>query len=340
MKTFFYSIKDFECAPLLEANGHKHQLHFTNRMLTVDSATLAEGFEAVSIFAGDDGSAPVIEALHSIGIRYIALRAAGYDNVCLDTARSTGIAVANVPAYSPYAIAEHGVGLLMALNRHIILADKQVHEQNFRVDDLMGFDLHGKTVGIIGTGTIGSVAASILNGFGCKLLAYDISPDPTLSERYGMVYGSLDELCSGSDVIMIHTCLTADTKYLINKTNIALMKRGVVIINTARGAIINTADVIAGLEDGTIAALALDVYEHEKGVFFYDHSGKDLHDPMLSTLMSMPNVLITPHQAFATHEALKNIAETTIDNLDHWSLKAASPNEVQTVTIVQPASEM
>lgn len=280
------------------------------------------------IFTGDDASTSVVEKLNSVGIKYIAVRAVGYDNVDIKKAGELGIKVANVPEYSPYAIAEHAVGLMLALNRKLITADDQVHHNNFTVGNLIGFDLHKKTVGIIGTGRTGSVVAKILNGFGCKLLGYDIKQNKELSEKYGLEYVDLKTLCSSADIITLHAPLNPSTKYLINKKILDEMKQGVMLINTARGAVINTQDVIGATGSGRIGYLGLDVYEKEKGVFFYDHSKEKISDDMLEKLMSFPNVIITPHQAFATNEALTNIADTTFYNIDCWSQNKISDNEL------------
>jgi D-lactate dehydrogenase len=261
-------------------------------------------------------------------VRYIAIRAAGYDNVHLETAHRLAIKVANVPAYSPYAIAEHAVAMMLALNRNIVLADRQVHQHNFAVGKLIGFDMHGKTVGIIGTGKIGGIAARILHGFGCKLLGYDISANPALESECGLCYVSLEKLYADSHIITLHTPFSKSTAQLINRRSIGQMRSGVMLINTARGGVVNTADVIEGLRGGRIGAYGADVYERERGLFFYDHSAKNLDDPLLLEMLSIPNVLITPHQAFATHEALGNIAENTFFSLACWNAGKDSPNEL------------
>ena len=328
MKIFFYSVKDFERQYLLDANNHAFEISMTEKALSASSAGEAKGFDAVSIFTGDDASAPVIEELHRAGVRFIAVRAAGYDNVNIDRAADLDIRVANVPEYSPYAIAEHALALMLALDRKLILANKQVHEYNFTVSNLVGFDLHGKTIGIIGTGKIGTTLIRILHGFECRLLAYDIEQNKELSNVYGVEYVTLEELCSKADIISLHTCLTPQTKYIINKKLIAQMKQGVMLINTGRGACINTEDRLYALENGYIGYFGGDVYENERGLFFYDRSGKELNDPLLKRLLALPNVLITPHQAFATREALGNIAQTTFDNIRSWSYNKRSPNEL------------
>jgi D-lactate dehydrogenase len=328
MKTIFYSIKGFEQPWFDAATPEGMPVSFTSKSLSIHTTGKAAGFDAICIFTGDDASAPVLVELARQGISFIAVRAAGYDNVDLVKAAELGIAVANVPAYSPYAIAEHAVALILALNRRLIQADRQVHRQDFRVDELVGFDLHGKTVGIIGTGRIGGIFAKIMHGFGCRLLGYDIAPDNELVKKYGLNYVDLPTLFGQSDIISIHTCLTPQTKYIINKESIALFKKGMMLINTSRGACVNTKDLIEALENGQVGYYGADVYEYEKGVFFYDKTGKELQDEVLSDLLAQPNVLLTPHQAFATREALGNIAETTFYNLGCWNNRISSKHEL------------
>ncbi|MDZ4794056.1 MAG: 2-hydroxyacid dehydrogenase [Bacteroidota bacterium] len=331
MKTIIYSIKDFELSYLLKANKINHELTCAEEALMPDTATLAKGHEAVVVFTGDDVSTAVIEKLHEAGIKYIAIRAVGYDNVDIKTANNLGIKCANLPEYSPYSIAEHAVALMLALNHKLILVDKQVHQHNFTVGNLVGFDLHQKTVGIVGTGKIGSIAAKILHGFGCNLLGFDIAENKELTEKYNLRYVDLKTLCSSSDIITLNTPLNTSTKYLINKEILDTMKPGVMLINTARGAVINTEHVIEALDSGKIGHLGLDVYEREKGVFFYDFSKDKVKDDVLKKLMGYPNVIITPHQAFATNEALSNIADTTFYNLDSWANNKTSENELVSI---------
>jgi D-lactate dehydrogenase len=328
MKILFYSAKDFELPFLKAAMPLWIGAEFIRQPLSIDTAALAAGYDAVSIFTGDDASATVIRKLKQNGVKLIALRAAGYDNVDVCAASIAGIHVYNVPDYSPHAIAEHTVALLLALNRKLIIANRQVQAQNFSVDNLVGFDLYKKKIGIIGTGKIGRIVASIMHGFGCTVLAHDINRDPQLEIDYDVYYTGLRTICSMSDVITIHIPLTEQTRGLIEKKLIQSMKRGVILINTARGAIVNTLDVIAAIESRHIGGFAMDVYENERGVFFNDLSGKHLNDPMLKKLMNFSNVLITPHQAFATREALKNIAEGTVANLTAWQDGKVTSNEI------------
>jgi len=252
----------------------------------------------------------------------------GYDNIDINKAEELGIAVANVPEYSPYSVAEHSVALMLALNHKIIIAHNQVQHHNFTVGKLVGFDLHGKTVGIIGTGKIGSVAAAILHGFGCNLLGYDIEERKELTEKYKLRYVDLTTLWRTSDIITLYTPLNTATKYLINKESIGEMKQDVMLINTARGAVMNTQHVIEALERGKIGYLGTDVYEKEKGIFFYDHSKNPIQDEILKKLMSYPNVIVSPHQAYATKEALSNIADTTFYNIDCWAQDNPTENEL------------
>ncbi|MEQ8421958.1 MAG: NAD(P)-dependent oxidoreductase, partial [Arenibacter algicola] len=240
MKLLVYSAKDFEIPFLNNANNKIHKVTYTTDALNSETAIQAVGHMAVSIFSGDDASSLVLEKLSDLGVRYISLRSAGYNNVHLKTAHKFGIKVANVPEYSPYSIAEHAVAQLQALNRKIILADRQVHSYNFLQNNLMGFDLNGKTVGIVGTGKIGSVMAKIMNGFGCKILANDLKPDYKLVQQYDLTYTSLDKLCKQSDIISLHIPLSQENYYLIDKQKLALMKPGVILINTARGALVET----------------------------------------------------------------------------------------------------
>lgn len=328
MKVLFYSTKEFERANL-EALSSGFTLTFTTEPLNINTVPLALGFDAVSVFTGDDVSAQVVVALHRAGIRYIAIRAAGYDNVDVCRAADLNVKCANVPAYSPYAVAEHAVALMLALNRKIVVASKQVAAFNFTVGNLIGFDMKGKTAGIVATGRIGSVVARILHGFGCRLLAYDLKPDLNLSHELGVEYIGLAALCAQSDIISLHVPLNEHTHYLVDDSLLANMKDGVMLINTARGPVLNTAAVLKYLESGKIGALGVDVYEKERGLFFYDHSHDGTKDPILKKLLSYPNVLVTPHQGFATYEALHNIAESTFYNLRCWAGGKDTENELK-----------
>lgn len=328
MKTLVYSIHEFEKAFLKKNAEDKHELIFTEEALNITSVTLAKDCQAVALFTSDNASAEVLEKLQTYGVKYIALRSVGYDHVDLAKAKMLGIKVENVPCYSPYAIAEHAVTVLLALNRKILLGQKLMQQNDFRLDQLTGFDLHGKTVGILGTGKIGAAFAKIMHGFGCKLIGYDIEINKELINHTNIVYTSLENLCETSDVISLHCPLNAATKYLFQKNVFALMKKGVIFINTSRGGIVNTIDLLEALNDGSVAAAGLDVYESEKPIFFYDHTGKTINDALFQKLRSYPNVMLTGHQAFLTNEALQGIANTTISNLDSWTLGGISENEV------------
>jgi len=329
IKIAIYSTHPFEKPYLDEANKGRFELHFIDEALSAATAALSKGCKGITVFTSDDASATVLELLKAQGIEFIAARSAGYDHIDLAKAAALGIKVANVPEYSPHAIAEHSVALMLALDRHLIASDKKVKQYDFTIDELAGFNLHYKTVGIIGTGRIGAVACKILFGFGCKLLAYDIKENETLVSKYGLKYVSLEELCRQSDIISLYTPLNAQSTYMINSETISQMKQGVMLINTARGKLINTTDVLEGLNSGKIGYLGLDVYENEKGIFFHDHSQKGITDEKLKALMGFPNVLITSHHAFLTKEALKNIADTTLSNIESFANDQANPNLLQ-----------
>jgi D-lactate dehydrogenase len=328
MNVTVYSTHRFEKNILQAHNAGKHQLKFYDLQLNPETAYLAAGTEVVSIFVNDDASAATLERLHAAGVKYLVLRSAGYNNVDLKKAKLYNMQIARVPAYSPYAVAEHTVALMLALNRKVIRANARVHDLNFSLEGLTGFDMNGKTAGVIGTGQIGEIVIKILHGFGCTILAYDKVQNKRVEEKYNTIYTDLDTLYKQSDIITLHAPLTEETRYLINKTSIEKMKDGVMLINTSRGALVNTKNVIAGLKTGKIGYLGLDVYEEESKLFFADHSEDILQDDVISRLLTFKNVLITSHQAFLTDTALNNIAETTIYNLDCWEKNIASPNEL------------
>jgi D-lactate dehydrogenase len=328
MKVLVYSAKNFEIPYLEKANNSKHELTFTKETLSSKTAIKAVGYDAISIFSVDEACFITIEKLKDLGVKYITLRSVGYDNVNLRAASRLNIRVANVPAYSPHAIAEHTVSLLLALNRKLIESNRRAKLFNFNTNNLVGFDLKNKTVGIIGTGKIGSVMTKIMHGFGCNILGFDIVENKDLIEKYKIHYVSLQDLCKQADIISLHVPLNAETHELIDEDLIFKMKDDVIIINTARGSIINTKQVIDGLKSGKIGALGMDVYENEKYAFFNDFSQNIPDDDMLITLNAMPNVLITGHHAFLTEEALTNIAETTIYNLNCWNQGKETENEL------------
>ncbi len=328
MNVAVYSTHQFEKPYLITANQEKHEFLFIDNRLGDQSAIFAKDCEAVCLFTGDDASASVLTQLHQQGIKYIALRSAGFNHVDLEKAKQLGIRVARVPAYSPYAIAEHAVALILALNRKLIRAHNRIMELNFSLDGLVGFDMHGKTVGIIGTGKIGQVLAHILRGFGCRVLAFDLHPNQTLIDLHQVQYVNLEQIYEESDIISLHVPLNDKTRYMINAETIQKMKKGVMLINTSRGGLVDTKAVIDGLKHKHIGAVGLDVYEEEEGLFFEDLSEEILQDDVIARLMTFKNVLITSHQAFLTDTALTNIADTTIQNLDAFEKGVVNDNEL------------
>jgi len=315
MKVVAYSIKPFEKEFLAKANQKKHDITLISNPLGLDTSIYAEGKEAVIVFTNDDVSALVIDKLADMGIKFIATRSSGTDHIDKPAAAKHNIKLANVPSYSPQAIAEHATALAFALNRHIIKADRNSHHFNFRNDELIGFNFSGKTVGIVGLGSTGQIVAEIFTGFGCKVIGYDIN-FPKGNHQVKQV--TLEELWAKSDIISLHVPLTPSTTHLVNKQSLNQMKQGVMLINTSRGALIKTTDIIDALYSGKVGYLGLDVYEFDKGLFFENHENDRLKDPLLQELMQHPNVLITPHQAYLTREALQEIADQTIKNLDFW----------------------
>jgi D-lactate dehydrogenase len=330
MKILIFSNHGFAEPFLVLANNKKHDLIFSDKPLNAATAELAKGCEAIALFTSDDGSAEVLDKLSDLGVKYITLRSAGYDHIDINKAKSLGIKVANVPAYSPYSIAEHAVALLMAMNRKILLGDVLMRKNDFRLEQLVGFDLHGKTVGIVGTGKIGSAFGNIMHGFGCTLLGYDVEENSDLVREAKIVYTSFETLCQSADVVSIHCPLNGATRYLFNKNSFSLMKDGVLFINTARGGIVNTNDLLDALDAGKVSHAGLDVYEYEKPIFFYNHQNSEIQDELFKRLRSHPRVLLTGHQAFLTNEALTGIANTTIANLDAWGSGGTSDNEIIT----------
>ncbi|QHI36588.1 D-lactate dehydrogenase [Kordia antarctica] len=328
MKTTVFSTHKFEEPYIIKANNDNHNLKMLTSRLSEETAILAAGSTAISIFTGDDASSKVLKKLAALDIKYIALRTAGYNHIDLKKASELGIKVARVPAYSPYAIAEHALALILALNRKIVKAHNRVREQNFSLNGLTGFDLNGKTVGVIGTGKIGAVFVKILHGFGCKIIAQDLIEDEHLIDSYGVRYTDCETICEQADIISLHVPLMPSTRHLINDKHIKLMKKGVMLINTSRGGLVDTKAVIKGLKSSKIGYFGMDVYEEEEGLFFEDHSEDILQDDVIARLMTFNNVLITSHQAFLTETALTNIAETTIYNLDCFEKQTLSGNEI------------
>ncbi|MFR0688497.1 2-hydroxyacid dehydrogenase [Enterobacterales bacterium AE_CKDN230030158-1A_HGKHYDSX7] len=323
MRIILFSNQTYDRDSFLAANhGHGFELHFQQAQLREDTVALAMGFEVVCPFVNDDLSRPVLEHLAAGGTKLIALRSAGYNHVDLAAAHALGLAVVRVPAYSPHAVAEHGVGLVLALCRHLHRAYNRTREGDFSLHGLTGFDLHGRTVGVIGSGQIGEVFARIMSGFGCHILACDPYPNRAI-EALGGRFVELDELLAQSDIISLHCPLNDATQHLINADSLARMKRGAMLINTGRGALVDTPALIEALKSGQLGYLGLDVYEEEADIFFADRSDQPLQDDVLARLLTFPNVIITAHQAFLTREALAGIAQTTLANIAAW--RAGNP---------------
>ena len=312
MKFAFFDAKPYDKPGFAKyAEGKDLKFKYFDTMLNEDTVSLAAGFDGVCVFVNDRVNAAVVEKLHEYGVKMIALRCAGFNNVDTQACQKYGIRVFRVPAYSPYAVAEHAMALLLTLNRHIHKAYIRSRDFNFSLSGLTGFDLHGKTVGVIGTGKIGRIFAGICQGFGMEVLAYDKFPNPAS----GLHYVDLPELFSKADVISLHCPLTSETYHMINDDAVESMKKGVVIINTSRGGLIDTDSLVNGLKVQIIGGAGLDVYEEEGGLFYEDNSGEIVQDDKLVRLIAMPNVIVTSHQAFLTKEALDSIAQTTVDNI-------------------------
>ena len=328
MKIAFFDTKPYD-KPSFQKYGEEHNLKFKfyETKLNEDTVDLAQGYDAVCVFVNDTVNAQVIDRLTELGVKVLALRCAGFNNVDMKYAFGK-IHVLRVPAYSPYAVAEHTMALLLASIRRIHKAYIRSRDFNFSLAGLTGFDLHGKTVGIIGTGKIGKVFIDICRGFGMKVLAFDKFPDKSLDNGDTVQYVSLDELFKGSDIISLHCPLTEDTYHMIDEAVIDKCKRGVVILNTSRGALVDAEALLNGIKSRKVGAACLDVYEEESDLFFEDNSGHILEDDILARLISMPNVIVTSHQAFLTEEALQNIAETTVNNLVGFFKTGQCPNEL------------
>lgn len=324
IRVAFYDAKDYDIASFEKANVNSDvEITFLETRLTEDTVKLAEGFDVVCVFVNDIVSARVIDGLIADGVKLVALRCAGYNNVDIQYAFGK-LHVVRVPAYSPYAVAEHAMALLLTSIRRIHKAYIRTRDFNFSLDGLTGFDLHGKTVGVVGTGKIGRIFIDICRGFGMNIIAYDKFP----SKDSGIEYVELDELFSRSDIISFHCPLTDENRHMVNRESIDKMKKGVVLINTSRGALIDSNALVDGIKERKIGAACLDVYEEESDVFFHDFSGHIVNDDTLARLISMPNVIVTSHQAFLTSEALSNIADTTLANIDEYFKNGASVNEI------------
>lgn len=333
MKIAFFSAKPYDKTFFNKYNDtYGFELEFWETHLGPHIVNaIDEGTAVVCVFVNDKLTAEVIDIMAAKGVKIIALRCAGFNNVHLETAKKHGIRICRVPAYSPEAVAEHAVAMLLTLNRKTHKAYNRVREQNFSLNGLLGFNLHGRTVGVIGTGKIGKAFSKIMLGFGCKVLAYDIYEDETLKAD-GIQYLPFDEVLNQSDILSLHCPLTVDNHYLINESTIVKMKKGTTIINTSRGGLLNTHDVIQALKSGHIAYLGIDVYEQEEKLFFKDLSEAIIENDEIQRLMSFPNVLVTGHQAFFTEEALSQIASITLNSIDH--LTKGSMPEDQSVLLV------
>jgi D-lactate dehydrogenase len=329
MKVAFFSTKSYDRESFEAANANDHHdFTFLDVPLNAKTAVLAADFPAVCMFVNDVADAATLEVLASRGTRLLALRSAGYNTVDLKRASELGIKIVRVPAYSPYAVAEHAVALILALNRKIYKAYNRVRDDNFSLEGLLGFDLFGRTVGIIGTGKIGMVFAQIMHGFGCHLLGYDAFPNDQFEAIGNSHYVELPELLSNSDIISLHCPLLPATHHLINAATIAQVKPGMMLINTSRGGLIDTVAVIEGIKSGKIGYLGIDVYEQEDGLFFRDLSNSIIQDDVFQLLQSYPNVVITAHQAFFTEDALTSIATTTLSNITEFEQGHPLQNEV------------
>ncbi len=329
MRVAVFSTRPYDRQFLDAANvSHGHELMYHEAKLQADSAPISNGCQAVCVFVNDDVNQSVLEILAASGVHLVALRSTGFNNVDLQVAADLGIKVVRVTDYSPYSVAEHAVGLILMLNRKLYKAYNRVREDNFSLQGLMGFDIHGKTVGVVGTGKIGQCFAQIMQGFGCQLLGYDVRQNPVCLEM-GMRYVELSELLAASDIISLHCPLLPSTRYLINPESISQMKAGAMLINTSRGALVDTSAVIDGIKTGKIGCFGADVYEEEESLFFEDLSDTVIQDDMFQLLQSFPNVVITAHQAFFTREAFTTIAETTLENITEFEQGLPLSHEVQ-----------
>lgn len=327
-KIAFFGAKPYDIASFDKVNEkYNYDIRYYKGHLNPNNVVLTQDTDAVCIFVNDTADAAVIDAMVDNGVKLLALRCAGFNNVDLKAAKGK-LPVVRVPAYSPYAVAEYSLALMLSLNRKIHRAYWRTRDGNFSLNGLMGFDMHGKTIGIIGTGKIAKILIRLLKGFGMRILAYDLYPDMKFAGEEGISYVSLDELYRESDIISLHCPLTDHTKYMIDKDSIDKMKEGVMIINTGRGLLINTNDLIEGLKEKKIAAAGLDVYEEEGEYFYEDKSDKIIDDDVLARLLSFNNVIVTSHQAFFTKEALHNIAETTLQNIEDFRCHRPLVNEV------------
>jgi D-lactate dehydrogenase len=316
LKVALFDAKSYDIESFDRSNNGRHAVHYVEASLNRETAHAADGSKVVCIFVNDTCDAPVVETLTSLGVELIALRCAGFNNVDLKACQEQNLSVVRVPAYSPYAVAEHTIALMMVLNRGLHRAYQRNRAGYFVLDGLTGFDMRGKRVGVIGTGIIGQCTIDILLGFGCRILAFDKFPNAELADRDHVEYVDMAHLLCNSDIITLHVPLFPETRHLINHGAIGQMKNGVMLINTSRGELVDTKALIDGLKSGQIGYAGLDVYEEEAGIFFHNLSDQVLTDDVLARLMTFNNVVVTSHQAFLTHEALANIADTTLANID------------------------
>jgi len=319
LRVAMFDAKSYDVQSFDRQNNGRYAIDSVPASLNEATAHAAEGTKVVCIFVNDTCDAPVVKALALAGVELIALRCAGFNNVDLKACREHNLSVVRVPAYSPYAVAEHTVALMLMLNRRLHQAYSRNRAGYFVLEGLTGFDMWGKTVGVVGTGKIGQCTIDILLGFGCRILAFDKFPDEEFAARENLQYVGLEELLSESDIVTLHVPLFADTHHLINESTIEQMKDGVMLINTSRGGLVDARALIGGLKSGKIGFAGLDVYEEEAGIFFHNISDKVLTDDVLARLMTFNNVVVTSHQAFLTHEALANIAETTLANIEEFA---------------------
>jgi D-lactate dehydrogenase len=320
----FFDTKPYDRESFDRLNAGRYEIRYFETRLTAAALPLADGCDAACAFVNAEIDRAVVEGLVARGIKVLAMRCAGYNNVDFKAAYESGLTVVRVPAYSPYAVAEHAAALLLALNRHIHRAASRTRDFNFSLSGLTGFDLHGKTAGIVGTGKIGRIFADICKGFGMKVIAYDAFPNPATQ----LEYVALDRLLAESDIVSLHCPLLPETKHMINAESLAKARHGLTLINTSRGGLVDSEALLAALRDGTVGAAGLDVYEEESEWFYEDRSDATRRNKTLALLVSMPNVIVTSHQAFLTHEALANIASTTLANLDAYFSGAPLENEI------------
>ncbi len=320
MKAVAYSMKSCEKEPLIRANNKKHDITLISNRLTLDTISYAQGKEAVLVFSCDDLSAPVIHELKELGVKYICTRSSGTDHIDLQAAALAGIKVANITSYSPESIAEHALALMLSLVRNIIPSHSQIMLYDFTLDELVGTTIRGKTVGIVGFGDTGQALARLLIGFGADVLVSDVTDQPEMAASLHVTQVTNTELFKRSDIISFHVPLTEETRHMVDAESIAAMKKGVMLINVSRGAVFNSQDVYDALQTGLVSKIGMDVYEFEHNVFFYDHSQRPLEDKLLKAFIQNSRVLLTPHQAFLTSEALQAIAVKCIEHLDKWAV--------------------